>query len=395
MTRLSRYPLALLLALTVVVISTLNGCSPKSSTASADGSFTAPDTVIYAPGYASGFTIEGWKGRQSVLLTVNIPWQGADSTGALASSLLIVRDGEEVPAGYDGAVISDRARRIVVMSSTHIAMLEALGETDRIAGVSGLRFVSSPAVIARGDSVADVGYDGNINYENLAGSMPDLVLLYGVAGPSAMEGKLRELGIPYVYIADYMEEHPLGKAEWAVALGEIAGEREEAAKMYDSIPERYHSLCRLAGEQAGERPRVMLNTPYGGTWWMPPTDSYMVRLIADAGGEYMYRGKISRQSTPIDIEEATAMVEGADYWLNPGTLTSLEGLRSQLPRLADAGCVKRGRVWNNNRRSTPGGGNDFYESGIMHPDVVLADLIAIFHPGLLPGYEPRYYTRLP
>ena len=109
----------------------------------------------------------------------------------------------------------------------------------------------------------------------------------------------------------------------------------------------------------------------------------------------MYRSKILRQSTPIDLEEATAMVDNADYWLNPGSITSLESLCSQLPRLADAPCVKAGAVWNNNRRSTPGGGNDFFESGIMHPDIILSDLIHIFHPELIDGYEPQYYTRLP
>lgn len=389
-TRLSWALAAVLIQATLI----FSSCRHENRSQDA-GSYAAPDSMIYMPENASGFTIEGWKGRRSVLLTVNTPWQGADSTGETASSLLIVRGGEEIPRGYQGAVINDEARHIVAMSSTHIAMLEALGEIDRIAGVSGRRFVTSQALSSRGEEVADVGYDGNIDYETLAGAMPDLVLLYGVAGPSSMEGKLRELGLPYIYISDYLEEHPLGKAEWAVALGEIVGRREMARRVYDSIPDRYHALAQMVREQAKDHPRVMLNTPYGGSWWMPPSDSYMVRLITDAGGEYMYRSKILRQSTPIDLEEATAMVDNADYWLNPGSITSLESLCSQLPRLADAPCVKAGAVWNNNRRSTPGGGNDFFESGIMHPDIILSDLIHIFHPELMEGYEPQYYTRLP
>ena len=317
----------------------LASCRAKGSETS-DSSYAAPDSVIFAPSHASGYVIEGWKGRQSVLITVNRPWQGADSVGSSASTLLILRGGEEAPDGYHGSVLTDEARRLVAMSSTHIAMLEALGETGRIAGVSGLRFVSSPAITARGDSIADVGYDGNISYENLAGAMPDLVLLYGVSGPSAMEGKLRELNIPYIYISDYMEEHPLGKAEWAVALGEIAGNREMAQSVFDSIPARYLELAQMVREQSSTSPGVMLNTPYSGNWWMPPSDSYMVRLIADAGGDYLYRGKMSRQSTPIDLEEATTLVQSADYWLNPGTLTTLASLRRQYPRLADAPCVR-------------------------------------------------------
>lgn len=394
MIRSSRYLNRLgIFASIAVAILTVSSCRSKGSDAESY-TYAAPDSVIYSPENASGFIIEGWKGRRSLLITVSRPWQGADSVGSSASTLLILRNGEDIPAGYQGSVIKDEARKIITMSSTHIAMLEALDGTDRIAGVSGLRFVSSPAIAARAEGVVDVGYDGNINYENLAGAMPDLVLLYGVSGPSAMEGKLRELDIPYIYISDYMEEHPLGKAEWAVALGEIIGRREAARNMYDSIPERYHSLAGMVRERVSSCPGVMLNTPYGGTWWMPPSDSYMVRLITDAGGNYLYRGKMTHQSTPIDIEEATSMVESADFWLNPGTLTSAGSLSQQFPRLKNAQCVTSGRVWNNNRRSTRGGGNDFYESGIMHPDVILADLISIFHPELMAGYEPFYYTRL-
>ena len=49
----------------------------------------------------------------------------------------------------------------------------------------------------------------------------DSVLLYGVNGASAMESKLEELDIPFMYVGDYLEESPLGKAEWMVVLSDV------------------------------------------------------------------------------------------------------------------------------------------------------------------------------
>ena len=114
------------------------------------------------------------------------------------------------------------------MSSTHIAMLDAIGETGRVVGVSGIDYISNPDIQARRDSVGDVGYEGNINYELLLSLDPDLVLLYGVNGASSMEGKLKELDIPFMYVGDYLEESPLGKAEWLVALSEVIGNGRRA-----------------------------------------------------------------------------------------------------------------------------------------------------------------------
>ncbi|WP_289067585.1 ABC transporter substrate-binding protein, partial [uncultured Alistipes sp.] len=190
------------------------------------------DKPVYMLEYASGFDILSADGRQSVLVTVTNPWQGADS---VTTRLFIARDGEQVPEGFDGQLLEGDAQRIVAMSSTHIAMLDAIGEVDRVVGVSGIDYISNPDIQARRDRIGDVGYEGNINYELLLSLDPDLVLLYGVNGASAMEGKLKELGIPFMYVGDYLEESPLGKAEWLVALSEVVGCRSEGEKVFAEI----------------------------------------------------------------------------------------------------------------------------------------------------------------
>lgn len=354
------------------------------------GSVGDYDKVVYTPQYASGFKITGAEGRESTILTITNPWQGSDS---VVSQLFIARNGEEVPEGFEGQVLDGDARRIVTMSSTHIAMLDAVGEIDRVVGVSGIGFISNPAILARKDSISDVGYDGNVNYEKLLSTDPDIVLLYGVSGANAMEGKLRELGIPYVYVGDYVEESPLGKAEWMVALAELTGRREEGIKRFAVIPERYNALKRKVADNAPDAPSVMLNVPYGDSWFMPSTQSYMARLIADAGGHYIYDKNTGTTSLPVDLEEAYRLTADADMWINAGNASTLEELKNQCPKFTDTRCFRNGDVWNNTARATAGGGNDFFETAVVQPDVLLRDLVKIFHPELV-SEDLIYYKKL-
>ena len=348
------------------------------------------DKPVYMLEYASGFDIQGADSKQSVLLTVTNPWQGADG---IAVQLFIARDGETAPEGFDGQVLEGDAERIVAMSSTHIAMLDAIGEVDRVVGVSGIDYISNPDIQARRDRIGDVGYEGNINYELLLSLDPDLVLLYGVNGASGMEPKLRELGIPFMYVGDYLEESPLGKAEWIVALSEVVGCRSEGEKVFAEIPVRYNALKQRVAENALDAPSVMLNMPYGDSWFMPSTGSYAVRLIEDAGGDYIYKKNTGNASTPVDMEEAYLLASAADLWLNVGMASTLGEVKAACPKFADTRCFRNGYVYNNNARTNAAGGNDYFESGVVHPELVLRDLIKIFHPELVEE-DFVYYKRL-
>ena len=348
------------------------------------------DKPVYMLEYASGFDIQGADSKQSVLLTVTNPWQGADG---IAVQLFIARDGETAPEGFDGQVLEGDAERIVAMSSTHIAMLDAIGEVDRVVGVSGIDYISNPDIQARRDRIGDVGYEGNINYELLLSLDPDLVLLYGVNGASGMEPKLRELGIPFMYVGDYLEESPLGKAEWMVALSEVVGCRSEGEKVFAEIPVRYNALKQRVAENALDAPSVMLNMPYGDSWFMPSAGSYAVRLIEDAGGDYIYKKNTGNASTPVDMEEAYLLASAADLWLNVGMASTLGEVKAACPKFADTRCFRNGYVYNNNVRTNAAGGNDYFESGVVHPELVLRDLIKIFHPELVEE-DFVYYKRL-
>lgn len=366
----------------------LAACSGEKKTASQEGDLLTPDTTpLYHPAEARNFSIDTIPSLGATLITVNNPWQGASG---VSRQLLILPRGAQAPEGYDGETIDHLPERIVAMSSTNVAMLDAIGALDRLAGVSGLQYISSPNI--NRDLVADVGNQDDPDYERLLALKPDLVLIYGIDAPSGMEERLRHFGIPSLYIPDYIEQSPLGKAEWTVALAHLAGRREMAVEQFAATRDRYMAL-KESVDTTLRRPSVMLNAPYGDIWYMPPVNSYMVRLISDAGGDYIFSSNRSDKSEGIGDEKSVEMLSRSDIWLNPGTFTTLDKLRSALPRHGSIGPAAAGEVYNNNLRSTPGGGNDFYESGAIHPDMVLEDLIEIFHPSSL-GYSPSYFQRL-
>ena len=116
----------------------------------------------------------------------------------------------------------------------------------------------------------------------------------------------------------------------------------------------------------------MLNVPYGDSWFMPSTQSYVARLITDAGGRYIYQKNTGNASIPIDLEEAYLLASDADMWLNVGMANSLDDLKASCPKFTDTRCFKNGEVYNN---------------------IVLRDLVKIFHPELVQE-ECVYYKQL-
>lgn len=369
----------------VAITLLLGGCVNR-------GSHSLEDYQIdlYTPHYASGFKILAAENASSSIIEIRDPWQGAKD---VATRLFISRDGESAPSNFDGQTITERAARIVCMSSTQIAMLDAMNCAQCVVGVSGIDFISNEYVTSHRESIGDVGYDSNINYELIIALNPDIVLIYGMNGASAMEAKLRELDIPFAYIGEYLEESPLGKAEWMVAVAEIVGKREEGEAIFSKIPAQYNALKQSAKEVTS-RPKVMINTPYGDSWVMAPQGSYMAQLIADAGGQYIYaESHNTTRSESIDIEQAYLMASNADLWINLGTINSLAELKSQLPKFADIPCMVQGEIYNSTKRRNPSGGNDYWESGVVNPDIVIRDLITIFHPELATD-SLVYYKKL-
>ena len=349
--------------------------------------------VVYAPHSAVGYEIVATEGESTVLRILS-PWPG--STGVV-KEVFISRNGEKAPEGFGGVSVKASPERVICMSSSHMAFIDAMGEVESIVGVSGSEYISNEHIKegVRQGSIKEVGYDTNINYEVIVALRPDVVFIYGTTGENgALSAKLSELKIPYVYVSDHAETTPLGKSEWVVALGEIFDCRSEAEEIFGEIGERYESL-RMSALSFEGRPKVMLNSPYKDTWFVPADDSYVVRLIEDAGAEYVCKGSgSSNLSRPISGESAYMYLLQSDFWLHPNSARDISSLVAENPKFKDCPSVAAKRVYNCTALSTPAGGSDFWESGALRADLVLADLIAIFHPEMAAGHELYYYEQL-
>ena len=369
--------------MTKTLLYILTICACVGCVASSGVDNTAFSLESYLPKYASGFAVYA-DAEGNKLLRVTRPWQGEN----VEEQTLAIFATEESADGYRGQYIVGCAERIVCMSTSHVAMLAELGMSSAVAGVSGKQYVMNEAVRTN-DKVFDVGYDNNLDFEAMLLNDVDLVVMYGIQSENrAVVTKLRDMKIPYIYFGDYCEQSPLGKAEWLVAMAEVVGSRSKAESLFAGIEERYNAVRESVVHDA-VRPKVMFNLPYQDVWYMPSNSSYMVRLVEDAGGDYIYDNE-SNSSVGISLEEAVELVSKTDIWLNPGQCTSLDELRATAPIFATMGVVVRGDVYNNNRRQGEGGGSDFWESAIVRPDVVLSDLVEIMQR----GDDMYYHQRL-
>jgi iron complex transport system substrate-binding protein len=344
------------------------------------------DYDVYEPKYAKGFSL--YYAGDTTILKVTNPWQFASEVEF--NYVLTHRASPDVLNE-----IKTPVTRVVCMSTTHVAFISVLNKTSSISGVSGLRHVSDSAVTAmsKENKIVDIGYDTNLSYELVFSLAPDVVFAYGVQGEfSNIEKKLNELGIKVVYFGEYMEDTPLGKAEWLIAMSAFFDDREFAGKVFERIESDYNKTKEIL-ENIDYKPLVMFNVPYKDTWYMPGTKSYMIKFINDAGAKYIYPANEGRDSSPMSMEKAFSIAQNADFWLIGNSSKSLGELKDTDSRMAEIPAFKNKRIYNSNLR-TNNYGDDFWESGIVKPDIVLKDLIKIFHPELVPEHKFYYYRHL-
>jgi iron complex transport system substrate-binding protein len=341
---------------------------------------------IYTPKYAQGFSLE--RTGDTTILWVTDPWQFASGV-----EFNYILSPSASPEALDEIKIP--VTKAICMSTTHVAFISALEQTTSIVGVSGLKHVSDSTVIAMGkaNKIVDIGYDSNLSYELIFSLKPDVVFAYGVRGEfSVIEKKLNELGVKVVYFGEYMEDTPLGKAEWIVAMSAFFDRQQRAEEIFEQIETNYLNAAKRT-LNVEHRPKVMFNVPYKDTWYLPGTKSYMVKFINDAGAEYIYPENEGRNSYPMSIEKAYSIAQNADFWLIGNSSKSLTELKSVDARMSDIPAFKNQRIYNSNLR-TNDYGDDFWESGIVKPEVILKDLIKIFHPEIVPEHELYYYRHL-
>lgn len=341
--------------------------------------------------YARGFNVSYHDGYK--LLTINNPFDKS----AEPTRYLLVNKGNPRPAGFEKSIfVETPVDRMVALSTTHVGLLEFLEADSVIVGLENLNYVYSEQVYnaySRGEMI-EVGRNMVPDNEKIIALQPDLVM--GEGGPgSSQYHTLESAGLPVLINSDWVEATPLGKAEWVKLMAVLLNKEEFVNKKFAQIEEEYHRLKGLANSVA-EKPKILTGINLKDVWYMPKGQNYMAAFLKDAGADYPLANEKGQGSSALSFESVYPMALEAEYWVNLGgmNLNTKKDIVGQDVRYADFKAFKESRIFDYTNRINSRGANDFWESAVVRPDLVLSDLIKIFHPSLLPDYQLYYYKQL-
>lgn len=337
--------------------------------------------------YAKGFHIDYFKDYK--IVNVHQPWKGENK------SLNYVLYEHEKPENVEGIFIKTPIKSIVCLSLTHLAFLEKLNEVNSIKGIAGCNYVNSKVIKEKinANIIQEVGQHEVFNYEILVNIAPDIVMAYGIDQSSTAKlNKFTSLGLTTVLNAEYMELHPLGMAEWIKFVAAFYNKEQLADSIFKHIEAEYLKVKKTVAD-VKKQPTVFTGMPWNGAWHVPGGASFQAQFLKDAGANYIWSDNDEERSIVKSKEIIIDEALDADFWLNVNAFNSIEEIVAQDAVLSNFAAVKNQQVYNNNLKVNAAMGNDYWESGVVNPHIVLKDLIAIFHPTKI-EHQLYYYKRL-
>lgn len=347
---------------------------------------TDSSVVKIIPEYAKGFKVTYT--NQACLLDIQDP-QNEESQSFHYALVPRGVEAENIPADY--TVIETPIRSVICMTSLQLSNFIKLGELDAVVGITSTRHLFNKEMNSRlkEGKTHKIGIEGNFDNEVIMSVNPDLILI----SPFKRGGydALKEVGIPLMPHLGYKEMSPLGQAEWIKFVGLLLGKEDKANEQFAAIKQRYNELKELTG-QVAKRPVVFSGELRGGNWYAVGGKSFLAQLFKDAGADYFLKDDERSGGIMLDFETVYSQAAGADYWRIVNSYQgkfSYNTLKEEDTRYTDFKAYKEKGVIYCNMREKP-----FYESMPTEPEVVLADLIKVFHPQLLPEHQPGYYELL-
>ncbi|WP_278626207.1 ABC transporter substrate-binding protein [Parabacteroides gordonii] len=364
------------------------GNQQEKENASSQQTITVDSKVQITPEYAKGFQLT--YADSYILMDIHDP-QNEESTHFLYALVPRGTKPEGIPADY--MVIETPVRSAICMTSLQLSNFIKLGAEDKVIGITSTRHLFNQTINdqLKEGKTAKIGIEGNFDNEVIISINPDLILI----SPFKRGGyeTMKDIGIPLIPHLGYKEMTPLGQAEWIKFVGLLLGMEQEANDKFSAIEHRYNELKELTAEgKVTRRPIVFSGEIHGGNWYAVGGKSFLAQLFKDAGADYFLKDDDRSGGVTLDFETVYNQADEADYWriVNsyPGTY-DYKALKDQDPRYADFRAFKEKGVIYCNMREKP-----FYESMPTEPEVVLGDLLHIFHPNLLPDHTPVYYDLL-
>lgn len=337
--------------------------------------------------YAEGFSIA--KSDKYTCVTVYNPWK----KGEIYDRYYLVKDANTaVP--QDGKKIQIPLKSLVANSATYFEFLQMLGELGKVTGVCSAAWVYNPQILAgvRAKKIKDLGDAFNLDIENLMVLRPQAVMTSAYNAEDENSKRLTQCGLSVIYNIEWQEKTLLGRAEWIKFIGAFFDKSALADSLFNNVEKRYKEVSALA-QKVKSRPTLLSGQDFRGAWSMPAGRSFNARMFHDAGASYFYANDTTSGSLSSNIESALVNFNKADVWVGTQA-NSLNELGKLDAKYKLFKAYKEGNVYNYNKRMNATGGNDYWESAIARPDLLLSDMIKALHPELLPSYEFTYMQKL-
>ena len=371
--------------LLVVTFFILIGCKKNENTEVLKGEI--PKNSVE---YASGLSIVKKEGYS--IITVSNPWPKANK-----NFTYILKEKEaKVPDSLQGyTTIQVPLASVVVTSTTNIPFLEMLEVENKLVGFPHTDYISSEKtrkLIDKG-SVKNVGQNEKLNIEQLIELAPDLIVAFGVDNNNPMLDNLKKSGLNVFIQGDWMEQSPLGKAEWIKLYGALFGKEEKAKELFDKIVLSYKQAAKLvAKEQAVST--VLYGSMYQDLWYVAKGDSWVAQFMKDAQSNYLWSDLKGTGSEGLYFEKVLEKAKTANFWIATGSFKTLDEFGKSNPHYSEFDAFKNKNIYTFESKLGATGGTIYYELSPSRPDLVLKDYIKIFHPDLLPSYEFTLVSKL-
>lgn len=350
------------------------------------------ETGTRALSYATGFVVKPLTDHAR-LVEVRYPYPSATKS----FSYLLVDRGTEVPShDQDVPVIEVPIRSMICTSTTHIPLLDYLKESNRLVGFPHTDYISSKPMRARIDSgfVKELGHGETLDLEAIATLKPEVLMGYTMSADMGQLKKIQQLGIPVIINSEFLEPHPLGRAEWIKFMALFVGKEKMADSVFAAIESSYLEVQKKA-RTVSNKPTVLSGVVYGDAWFMPGGKNYAAQLLEDAGCHYLWSDNPSRDYLRVNVEEVFSRARDAQLWIGASDFRSLQELAAADQRYTLFKPFQNKMVFTYNARLGSKGGNEFLELGYLRPDLILKDLVAIAHPELVTDHPLFFYAKLP
>lgn len=340
--------------------------------------------------YAEGFSIIDY-GSYKVIEVKN-PWPESEQVFKYA----LVKDKDDFSSEetFD-AVIEVPVNNLIVTSTTHIPSLDMLNEVDKLIGFPNLDYISSKPTRERikNGQITEIGNNESINTETVINLQPDVLIGFAVNGSNKSFTTLEHAGIKVVYNGDWTETSPLGKAEWIKFFGVFFDKLDEADKIFKDIKNNYLEIISLASTSKNQ-PKVLSGAVWKDTWYLPQGNSWAATFIKDANADYFWKDSEGIGSRALNVESVIEKAQNADFWIGPGQFSSYQQMMDASKAYTQFSAFKNKQVYSFSSLKGETGGVIYYELAPNRPDLVLKDLVKIFHPELLRDWELYFFRAL-